>query len=84
MMRRGASFGNVVAALGTTAPVNAKFYSHEWDKARRRRIDAAMRGEEPLWDPKIDNTTPSEQTASWRCCISLLTKFPTINKYVKS
>ena len=35
MIRRGAPFEDVAAALGNTVGVVAKFYSHEWAKVRQ-------------------------------------------------
>jgi len=43
MIRHGASFEDVAAALGNTVGVVAKFYSHEWAKVRQKRTDAALR-----------------------------------------
>jgi integrase/recombinase XerD len=43
MIRHGATFEDVAAALGNTVGVVAKFYSHEWAKVRQNRTDAAVR-----------------------------------------
>jgi site-specific recombinase XerD len=43
MIRHGASFEDVAAALGNTVAVVAKFYSHEWSKVRQHRTDAAIK-----------------------------------------
>jgi hypothetical protein len=43
MIRAGASFEDVAAALGNTVGVVAKFYSHEWAKVRQHRTDKAIR-----------------------------------------
>lgn len=43
MIRHGASFEDVAAALGNTVGVVAKFYSHEWAKVRQGRTDAALK-----------------------------------------
>ena len=43
MIRHGATFEDVAAALGNTVAVVAKFYSHEWAKVRQRRTDKAIR-----------------------------------------
>lgn len=43
MIRHGASFEDVAAALGNTVGVVAKFYSHEWAKVRQSRTDAALK-----------------------------------------
>jgi len=40
MIRHGASFEDVAAALGNTVAVVAKFYSHEWSKVRQGRTAA--------------------------------------------
>ena len=42
MIRHGATFEDVAAALGNTVAVVAKFYSHEWNKVRQGRTDAAI------------------------------------------
>jgi site-specific recombinase XerD len=42
MIRHGATFEDVAAALGNTVGVVAKFYSHEWSKVRQGRTDAAI------------------------------------------
>lgn len=42
MIRHGATFEDVAAALGNTVGVVAKFYSHEWAKVRRGHTDAAI------------------------------------------
>jgi integrase/recombinase XerD len=42
MIRHGATFEDVAAALGNTVGVVAKFYSHEWAKVRQGRTDAAI------------------------------------------
>jgi len=43
MIRHGATFEDVAAALGNTVAVVAKFYSHEWGKVRQGRTDAAIK-----------------------------------------
>jgi len=43
MIRHGASFEDVAAALGNTVGVVAKFYSHEWAKVRQGRTDKAIK-----------------------------------------
>ena len=43
MIRHGATFEDVAAALGNTVAVVAKFYSHEWGKVRQHRTDAAIK-----------------------------------------
>ena len=43
MIRHGATFEDVAAALGNTVAVVAKFYSHEWAKVRQGRTDAAIK-----------------------------------------
>jgi site-specific recombinase XerD len=43
MIRHGATFEDVAAALGNTVAVVAKFYSHEWSKVRQGRTDAAIK-----------------------------------------
>ena len=43
MIRHGATFEDVAAALGNTVGVVAKFYSHEWAKVRQNRTDAALK-----------------------------------------
>jgi len=43
MIRAGASFEDVAAALGNTVGVVAKFYSHEWVKVRQGRTDKAIK-----------------------------------------
>jgi len=43
MIRHGATFEDVAAALGNTVAVVAKFYSHEWAKVRQGRRDAAIK-----------------------------------------
>ena len=43
MIRHGASFEDVAAALGNTVGVVARFYSHEWAKVRQGRTDAALK-----------------------------------------
>jgi integrase/recombinase XerD len=43
MIRHGASFEDVAAALGNTVGVVAKFYSHEWAKVRQGRTDNAIK-----------------------------------------
>jgi len=43
MIRHGATFEDVAAALGNTVAVVAKFYSHEWNKVRQGRTDAAIK-----------------------------------------
>ena len=42
MIRHGATFEDVAAALGNTVGVVAKFYSHEWAKVRQGRTDKAI------------------------------------------
>jgi site-specific recombinase XerD len=42
MIRHGASFEDVAAALGNSVAVVAKYYSHEWAKVRQGRTDAAI------------------------------------------
>jgi len=43
MIRHGATFEDVAAALGNTVGVVAKFYSHECAKVRQGRTDAAIK-----------------------------------------
>lgn len=43
MIRHGATFEDVAAALGNTVGVVAKFYSHEWAKVRQGRTDKAIK-----------------------------------------
>lgn len=43
MIRHGATFEDVAAALGNTVAVVAKFYSHEWAKVRQGRTDRAIK-----------------------------------------
>jgi integrase/recombinase XerD len=43
MIRHGATFEDVAAALGNTVAVVGKFYSHEWSKVRQGRTDAAIK-----------------------------------------
>jgi integrase len=43
MIRHGATFEDVAAALGNTVGVVAKFYSHEWSRVRQGRTDAAIK-----------------------------------------
>ena len=43
MIRHGAAFEDVAAALGNTVAVVAKFYSHEWSKVRQGRTDGAIK-----------------------------------------
>jgi integrase len=43
MIRHGATFEDVAAALGNTVGFVAKFSSHEWAKLRRHRTDAAIK-----------------------------------------
>lgn len=43
MVRHGASFEDVAAALGNTVAVVAKFYSHEWAKVRQSKTDKALK-----------------------------------------
>jgi integrase len=43
MIRNGATFEDVAAALGNTVAVVAKFYSHEWAKVRQGRTDKAIK-----------------------------------------
>jgi len=43
MIRHGATFEDVAAALGNTVAVVAKFYSHEWSKVRQGRTDVAIK-----------------------------------------
>jgi integrase/recombinase XerD len=43
MIRAGATFEDVAAALGNTVGVVAKFYSHEWAKVRQGRTDKAIK-----------------------------------------
>jgi integrase/recombinase XerD len=43
MIRHGATFEDVAAALGNTVGVVAKFYSHEWSKVRQGRTDKAIK-----------------------------------------
>jgi integrase/recombinase XerD len=47
MIRHGASFEDLAAALGNTVGVVAKFYTHEWAKVRQGRTDAALKA---AWD----------------------------------
>lgn len=42
MIRHGATFEDVAAALGNTVGVVAKFYSHEWAKVRQNKTDSAI------------------------------------------
>jgi site-specific recombinase XerD len=42
MIRHGATFEDVAAALGNTVGVVAKFYSHEWAKVRQGKTDRAI------------------------------------------
>lgn len=42
MIRHGATFEDVAAALGNTVAVVARFYSHEWSRVRRHRTDSAI------------------------------------------
>jgi hypothetical protein len=42
MIRHGASFEDVAAALGNTVAVVARFYSHEWAKVRQHKTDNAI------------------------------------------
>jgi integrase len=48
MIRHGATFEDVAAALGNTVGVVAKFYSHEWAKVRQGRTDAAIKAAWPI------------------------------------
>ncbi len=43
MIRHGATFEDVAAALGNSVAVVAKFYSHEWSRVRQGRTDAAIK-----------------------------------------
>jgi hypothetical protein len=43
VIHHGATFEEVAAALGNTLGVVAKFYSHEWAKARQGRTDRAIK-----------------------------------------
>jgi site-specific recombinase XerD len=43
MIRHGATFEDVAAALGNSVGVVAKFYSHEWEKVRTGKTDAAIK-----------------------------------------
>jgi len=43
MIRHGATFEDVAAALGNTVAVVAKFYSHEWEQVRSGKTDAALK-----------------------------------------
>lgn len=43
MIRHGATFEDVAAALGNTVGVVARFYSHEWAKVRQSRTDKALK-----------------------------------------
>jgi integrase/recombinase XerD len=43
MIRHGATFEDVAAALGNTVGVVAKFYSHEWAKVRQKKTDTAVK-----------------------------------------
>jgi integrase/recombinase XerD len=43
MIRHGATFEDVAAALGNTVGVVAKFYSHEWAKVRQGKTDEAIK-----------------------------------------
>jgi site-specific recombinase XerD len=43
MIRHGATFEDVAAALGNTVGVVAKFYSHEWSKVRQGKTDDAIK-----------------------------------------
>jgi site-specific recombinase XerD len=43
MIRHGATFEDVAAALGNTVGVVAKFYSHEWRKVRQGKTDEAIK-----------------------------------------
>jgi integrase len=42
MIHHGATFEDVAAALGNSVAVVAKFYSHEWNKVRQHKTDAAI------------------------------------------
>jgi len=42
MIRHGATFEDVAAALGNTVAAVARYYSHEWAKVRQRKTDAAI------------------------------------------
>lgn len=43
MIRHGAKFEDVAAALGNTVGVVEKFYSHEWEKQRTGKTDEAIK-----------------------------------------
>jgi site-specific recombinase XerD len=43
MIRHGATFEDVAAALGNTVAVVATFYSHEWRKVRQGKTDEAIK-----------------------------------------
>jgi len=43
MIRHGATFEDVAAALGNTVAVVAKFDSHEWRKIRQGKTDTAIK-----------------------------------------
>jgi len=43
MIRHGATFEDVAAALGNTVGVVARFYSHEWARVRVGKTDAAIK-----------------------------------------
>jgi site-specific recombinase XerD len=43
MIRNGARFEDVAAALGNTVQVVARYYSHEWNKVRQHKTDDAIR-----------------------------------------
>jgi integrase len=42
MIRHGAGFEDVAAALGNTVAVVARFYSHEWANVRQGKTDKAI------------------------------------------
>jgi integrase/recombinase XerD len=42
MIRHGASYEDVAAALGNTVAVVARFYSHEWARVRQGKTDKAI------------------------------------------
>jgi integrase len=43
MIRHGATFEDLAAALGNTVGVVAKFYSHQWAKVRQGKTDGAIK-----------------------------------------
>src|SRR5439155_19895340 len=43
LIRSGATFEDVAGCLGNTVAVVSKFYSHEWNKVRQHKTDAAIK-----------------------------------------